>query len=152
MAHTHPPYTAAIVTGPPIYSTLVQFPVVCFTLTLLTDLAYWQTANLMWHNFSSWLLFAGLAFGALAALVGIIEFLLSSRMRARGPVWPHVIGSLIVFALAFVNSLVHAGDGWTGVVPWGVTLSAVTVVVMIITDWLGRAPVVHHRAGVTHHD
>ncbi len=152
MAHTHPPYTAAIVTGQPIYSTLVQFPVVCFTLTLLTDLAYWQTANLMWHNFSAWLLFAGLAFGVLAAIAGIIEFLLSSRPRAREPLWPHVIGGLIVLALAFLNNLVHAGDGWTGIVPWGLTLSAVTVAVMIIIDWLGRAPVVHHRAGATDHD
>jgi uncharacterized membrane protein len=152
MAHLHPPYPAAIVAAPPIYSTLVQFPVVCFTLTLLTDLAYWQTANLMWHNFSAWLLFAGMAFGALAALAGIIEYLLSSRMRARGPVWPYVICSLIVLALAFLNNLVHAGDGWTGIVPWGLTLSAVTVVLMIIIDWLGRAPVVHHRTGVTDDD
>jgi uncharacterized membrane protein len=151
MAHTHPPYTAAIA-GQSIYSTLVQFPVVCFTLTLLTDLAYWQTENLMWHNFSSWLLFAGLVFGAVAAIVGIIEFLLSSRMRARGPVWPHVISSLIVLALAFFNSLVHAGDGWTGVVPWGLTLSAVTVVLMIVNGWLSRAPIAHYRVGVTDHD
>jgi uncharacterized membrane protein len=152
MAHTHPPYTAAIVAGPPIYSTLAQFPVVCFTLTLLNDLAYWQTENLMWHNFSSWLLFAGLAFGALAALAGIVEFLFSSRARARGPFWPHVIGSLIVLVLAFLNSLVHAGDGWTGVVPWGLTLSAATVVLMIVTGWLSRPPVAHYRAGVTDHD
>ena len=151
MAHTHPPSTAAIA-GQPIHSMLVQFPVVCFTLTLLTDIAYWQTANLMWQNFSSWLLLAGLVFGALAALAGIIDLLFSSRVRARGPAWPHAIGSLVVLALAFLNSLVHAGDGWTAVVPWGLTLSAVTVVVMIVTDWLGRALVFHHGVGVTDHD
>ena len=32
----------------------------CFALTVLTDIAYWQTVNLMWQNFSAWLLFAGL--------------------------------------------------------------------------------------------
>jgi uncharacterized membrane protein len=55
MAHTHPPSTVAVA-GQPIHSMIVQFPTVCFTLTLLTDIAYWQTGNLMWQNFSSWLL------------------------------------------------------------------------------------------------
>ncbi|HUD93311.1 MAG TPA: hypothetical protein VMR39_17195, partial [Sphingobium sp.] len=33
-----------------------------------------------------------------------------------------------VLILAFVNSLVHAGDGWTAVVPMGLTISAATFV------------------------
>ena len=55
---------------------------------------------------------------------------------------------VIVLALAFLNSLVHAGDGWTAIIPWGITLSAVTVVVMIISDWFGRALVFHYGVGV----
>lgn len=137
--------------GQPIYSTLVQFPVVCFTLTLLTDIAYWRTFNLMWQNFSSWLLFAGLVFGALAVIVGIIDFAVRPAIRANRPAWPHVIGSVVVLVLALLNSLVHAGDGWTAIVPWGLTLSVITVVVMIITDWLGRSMVYRHGAGVSHH-
>ncbi|APH74746.1 DUF2231 domain-containing protein [Aquibium oceanicum] len=137
--------------GQPIYSTFVQFPVVCFTLTLLTDIAYWRTFNLMWQNFSSWLLFAGLVFGALAVIVGIIDFAVRPAIRASRPAWLHVIGSVVVLVLALLNSLVHAGDGWTAIVPWGLTLSVITVVVMIITDWLGRSMVYRHGAGVSHH-
>ncbi len=143
--------SAVAVGGQPIYSTLVQFPVVCFTLTLLTDIAYWRTFNLMWQNFSSWLLFAGLVFGALAVIVGIIDFAVRPAIRANRPAWPHVIGSVVVLVLALLNSLVHAGDGWTAIVPWGLTLSVITVVVMIITDWLGRSMVYRHGAGVSHH-
>lgn len=150
MAHTHPPSTVAIA-GQPIHSMLVQFPIVCFTLTLFTDLVYWRAENLMWHNFSSWLLFAGLIFGVLAAIAGILDFFRSS-VRANRPAWPHAIGSLIVFALALLNSLVHAGDGWTAIVPWGLALSAATVIVMIVSDWYGRALVFHHGVGVTDHD
>ena len=43
-----------------IYIMLVQFPVVCFTLALLTDIVYWQTSHLMWTEFSAWLLFVGI--------------------------------------------------------------------------------------------
>ncbi len=151
MAQTHPPSTVAVA-GQPIHSMLVQFPVVCFTLALFTDLAYWQTANLMWQNFSSWLLFAGLVFGVLAGIAGVIDFFFRRSVRAYGSSWPHAIGSLIVLALAFVNSLVHAGDGWTAVVPWGLILSAATVVIMIISDWFGRALVFNHGVGVSVHD
>lgn len=151
MSLVHPPSTAAIA-GHPIHATLVPFPIVCFTLTLLTDIAYWWTSNLMWQHFSEWLLLAGLVFGVLAALAGAVDFLFRRQVRAQGPSWLHAIGGDVVLCLAFVNSLVHAADGWTGVVPWGLVLSAATVVVMMATDWLGRALVFRHRVGVSYHE
>lgn len=115
----------------PMQSLFVPFPLVCFTLTLVTDIVYWQSGgNLMWQNFSSWLLFAGLVFGAIGLLAGVIDLL---RRRTR-PLRP---GALAVFlyiaalALAFVNSFIHARDGWTAVVPFGLLLSALTVVLVI---------------------
>ena len=123
-----------------------------FTLSLLTDIAYWNTANLMWQNFSSRLLFVGLLFGTLAAIAGIIDFLFYPTTRSPGPAWPHAIGSLIVLVLAFINSLVHAGDGWTAVVPWGLILSAATLVVMVVSDLLGRSLVLRHGVGVNPDD
>jgi uncharacterized membrane protein len=39
---------------------------------------------------------------------------------------------LVILALAFANSLVHAGDGWTAVVPFGLALSAVTFLLCLI--------------------
>ncbi len=113
---------------------LMAFPVACFTLALATDITYWRTSFLMWHNFSAWLLFAGVLGCGLALAVGIIG--LFFRPRAR-PVafW---IGVAIVFVLAFFNNLVHAGDGWTAIVPTGLSLSAATVLALILTAWLGR--------------
>lgn len=142
----------AVTAGQPIYPMLAQFPVVCFWLTLFTDIAYWRTANLMWQDFSSWLLFAGLVFGALAALAGIVDFFLRRTGLALYPVWPRVVGGIVVLLLAFLNSLVHAGDGWTAVVPWGLTLSVVTVLVMVVVDWLGRPRAHRHQIGVHDHE
>ena len=39
---------------------LVSSPVVCFIGALLTDITYSQTAEMMWANFSVWLITFGL--------------------------------------------------------------------------------------------
>ena len=151
MDFSHPRSTAAIA-GHPIHAILIPFPIACFTLTLLTDIAYWRTSNLMWLHFSEWLLFAGLVFGVFAALAGAVDFLFRREVRARRPAWPHAIGGVVVLCLALVNSLVHAGDGWTAVVPYGLILSAVTVLLLVITDWFGRSMVYRHGVGVSDHE
>lgn len=151
MNHRHPRSTAAIA-GHPIHPMLVPFPIVCFTLTLLADIIFWQTSFLMWQRFAEWLLLAGLLFGALAALAGAVDFFTRREIRAQKPAWPHAIGNVIVMVLAIVNSLVHAGDGWNSVVPWGLILSAVTVLLLLVTGWLGGAMVYRHGVGVRDHE
>src|SRR3546814_4782916 len=140
MTLRHSPSAVAIA-GHPIHAVFASFPTVCFTLTLLTDIAYWRTANLMWLNFSAWLLFAGLVVGAVAVVAGAADMVLRADMRRRRAAWLHVIGNVVVLCVAFVNSLVHARDGWTAVVPTGLILSAVTVLLLIVTAWfeIGRA-------------
>nr|WP_246706218.1 hypothetical protein [Rhizobium leguminosarum] len=44
-----------------------------------------------------------------------------------------ILGFAIILALAFVNSFVHAGDGWTAVVPTWLALSAATFLVILLT-------------------
>ncbi|RFB88287.1 hypothetical protein B5K11_22505 [Rhizobium leguminosarum bv. trifolii] len=115
----------------PLQSLFVPFPFVCFTLALATDIAFWQSGNLMWQNFSAWLLFAGLVFGGFAILAGLMDLL---RPRTR-PLRPPVLSALlylIILALALANSLVHAGDGWTAVVPYGLVLSAATFLFCLV--------------------
>jgi uncharacterized membrane protein len=121
-------------------------------LALVTDILYWRTSQLMWAEFSAWLLLAGIVFGALAALFGAIDFLARREVRARRPAWPHAIGNVVVLVLAFFNNLVHAADGWTAVVPWGLTLSALTVIIMLVTGWLGASLVHIHGVGVRDYD
>ena len=48
--------STAAVAGHPLHPMLVPFPIVCFVGTLVTDIAYWATANVMWADFSAWLL------------------------------------------------------------------------------------------------
>jgi uncharacterized membrane protein len=115
----------------PLQSLFVPFPFVCFTLALATDMAFWQSNNLMWQNFSAWLLFAGLVFGAIGLLAGIMD-LVRPRTRPLRPAFLSALLYLVILALAFANSLVHASDGWTAVVPYGLALSALTFILCLI--------------------
>jgi uncharacterized membrane protein len=146
------PKSVASVLGHPIHAMLVPFPIAFFVLALVMDIAYWQTSNLTWKHFAEWLLFAGLIGGGLAMIAGAIDFFSRREIRSAAPGWPHAIGNLIVLMLAFVNSLVHARDGWTGVVPTGLALSAATVALMFVTAWLGASLVYRHGVGVKHND
>jgi uncharacterized membrane protein len=122
-----------------IYVLLVAFPTAYFTLALGTDIIYWQTSYLMWLEFSAWLLLAGMVTGVAALPFGAIEFFRDRELRTKGSAWAHAIGRIVVLILAFFNNLVHSADGWTAIMPWGLTLSALTVLVMLVMAWLGAA-------------
>ena len=132
----------------PIHPMLVPIPIGCFAGVLLTDLTYWWSADIMWANFSAWLVSVGVIFGYLAAAFGLIDFLSSRFIRAQSPAWPHAIGNVVLLILATLNMFVHSRDAWTSVVPWGLTLSALVVLILMFTAWMGRAMVYRHRVGV----
>lgn len=144
----HHPHSTASVAKHPIHPMLIPFPIACFVGTLLTDLAYWRTADIMWANFSAWLLAIGLVLGVLAAIAGLIDFLGDRLVRSQRPAWWHMLGNLLVLVLSFFNVLIHSRDAWTSVVPTGLILSAVVVVIMLFTAWMGRSLVYRHGVGV----
>lgn len=121
----------------PLYATLVQFPAVCFVGTLLTDLAYWRTDLYLWETFSVWLLTAGCVLAGITGIVGLVEFIRDRRARAWRWAWPQALLSLIAALLSVVNAFVHSRDGYTAVVPDGITLSAIVVVLMAVVVWMG---------------
>ncbi|MCA1467367.1 DUF2231 domain-containing protein [Bradyrhizobium sp. IC3195] len=140
--------STAQIAGHPIHPMLVPIPITCFVGALLTDIAYVASAEIMWANFSAWLLLAGIVFGVLAAIAGLIDFLGNRLVRAQAPAWPHLIGNVVVLILSMVNLMIHMRDGWTSVWPSGLALSALTVLILPITGWLGWALVYRHGVGV----
>ena len=118
----------------PITSILLPIPIVCFAGALLTDLVYVNSSgNLMWVNFSSWLITAGLVFGALAILVLLIDGL------RRASSWLPFALIAAAWVVELLNALIHARDGWTAVVPLGITLSILGTLLALAGGWLSRS-------------
>lgn len=127
---------------------LVPVPIVCFIGALVTDIVYLVTEEMMWADFSAWLLVVGVSFGVLAAVAGLIDFLSNRLIRQQTPAWPHLIGNAAVIILSIFNLLIHSRDAWTSVWPVGLILSIVVVLILPITGWLGWAMVYRHGVGV----
>jgi uncharacterized membrane protein len=117
---------------------IMSFAVTCFIGTLLTDLAYWGTALMMWADFSSWLIALGVVVGWIAVAVAIFDFFTVRFLRKRDALGFYVIGNIVALVVATLNMFVHTRDAWTSVVPWGLALSALTVLILLVTgcvDW-----------------
>ena len=141
--------STAQIAGHPIHPMLVPFPIVCFVGALVTDIAYWRSAQMMWADFSAWLLLIGLVMGGFAAIAGLTDFLGNRLIRAQQPAWPHMVGNLVMWLLALLNAFVHTRDAWTSVVPVGLILSLLTVLILPVTGWLGWALVYRHGVGAS---
>ena len=139
--------STAHIAGHPIHPMLVPFPIACFVGTLVTDIAYWRTAQMMWADFSAWLLVVGMIMGSLAAIAGLIDFLSNRLIRVQQPAWPHMVGNIVMLLLALLNTFVHTRDAWTSVVPTGLILSVIVVLILPVTGWLGWSMVYRHGVG-----
>jgi uncharacterized membrane protein len=144
----HNPRSTASIAGHPIHPMLVPIPIACFLGTLVTDLAYWRSLDLQWAVMSSWLLTAGLVVAFFAVIAGLVEFFGDRRIRDLRAVWIHAIGNAIALVLAIVNAFIHSRDGYNSVVPYGLLLSALVVLILVVTGWFGWSMVYRHRVGV----
>jgi uncharacterized membrane protein len=116
----------------PLYLLLFPIPVVLFIAALVTDIAYAKGATIMYLNFSEWLIAAGLLFGAFAAIVLIVEFCVNRTIRSGGIGWTHLVLFFVGLVVELFNMFFHTRDGYTAVVPGGMTLSIVGVAMMLV--------------------
>ena len=133
---SHP---AMISRAHPIHVILAAYPIACFTGAFLTDIVYANTYEMMWANFSIWLITVGVAMGLLAAIAGIADYLVHRNDRPRRSASPHTIGNALALLLALVNAFVHSRDAYTSVVPTGLILSGIVALLILVSSWLGTA-------------
>ena len=107
-----------------------------FLGALISDVAYYNTYEIQWQNFSSWLIVGGLFFSGFALVFAIVDAFRPVR-RATGYFFYGVI-VLATWLVAFFNALMHARDAWAAM-PVGLWLSVVTVLLTGIATWLAFA-------------
>jgi uncharacterized membrane protein len=142
--HGHPRSTAQI-GGHPIHPMLVQFPIVCFILTLVCDVVYTQGHTEL-ATASKWLLLIGLVMAALAAVAGLTDFLGDKRIQGSDAI-KHAVANVTAVVLELVNLLLRRGnDAFIG--STGVWISLVVVLILLYSGWMGGRLVYIHGIAV----
>ena len=131
--------------GRALLTALVSFSAAYFAGALVTDLAYWQSPDVLWERFSIWLIAAGLIMAGLATIAYAID--LAGGRQIDSPAWPRVAGYALAVLLSLMNAFVHSRDGYTAVVPTGLMLSGLVIVVLLLTSWVGTALANRPRVG-----
>ncbi|QIE46700.1 DUF2231 domain-containing protein [Pseudohalocynthiibacter aestuariivivens] len=135
--------------GHPIHAMSVAFPVALTFCTFGADLIYWWTGDAFWARAALWAAGTGFLFGMLAGFSGTAELLFVRGIRARAPAWTHFI--IAVTLLAFLGAnWGHRLYGFEdAVLPYGILLSALCVVMVILTGWHGGKLVFDYNLGTS---
>ena len=143
--HSHPHSTAKI-GGHPIHPMLVQFPIVLFIGTLVTDIVFVSNGNPMWAIASRYLLGVGIIMAALAATAGLTDFFGDKRIQGSDAI-KHMLANVTAVVLEIVNFFVrlHSDAAIRGI---GIVLSIIVVLILAYSGWKGGALVYKHGIGV----
>lgn len=140
----------ASLNGHPLHPALIPFPFAFLNGALLFDLAAWLTGSEAFAATSRHLAIAGIAFGLLAAVPGIIDYLYTVPPDSSGKRRAAMHARLNAAALVlFGISLWLRGDA-TQAVPEAVAFELVGAVVLGYAGWLGGTLVNRNMIGVDH--
>lgn len=142
------PRSTAQVAGHPIHPMVIAFPIACFVLAFVSDLAFFATSNEFWATASLWLLGIGLITAAFAAVTGLIEVFGDNRVRNLSDTRMHAASNAVALLIALYNWYSRFEHGSSAVVPTGVVLSGIVVLVLVFAGWKGGEMVFRHRVGV----
>lgn len=119
----------------PLRGILMAFPIALFTSAVISDIAYLQSAQMQWSNFSAWLIVGALVFGGLAGLWALIDLALSWRSPARGAALIHVAALALAWIVGLINAFKHSQDAWSSVGAFGLTLSILSMILVLVAGW-----------------
>ncbi|WP_313704025.1 DUF2231 domain-containing protein [Massilia sp.] len=125
-AYRHPPGT--------LHTILLAGTVPLFLGAFLSDIAYYQSYQIQWSNFASWLIAGAELFCGLALLCALLN-LIRARQKGGQPLMYFLL-LLATFVLGLVNAFQHAKDAWA-VMPAGLVLSGIVFLLSCLATWVG---------------
>ena len=138
----------ANIKGHPIHPILISFPIAFFSGTLLFDVIGIITGRGDLNHIAYYLQIAGVGFGLLAAVPGIIDFIYTVPPKSSGKKRAARHGlinstALILFAVAWY---IRRGPDYSFYML--LTLEAISVILLSIGGWLGGTLVYRNQIGV----
>lgn len=132
MSVTAPPLYRC--TPSPLHAILLAGTVPLFLGALLSDITYFNTYQIQWSNFASWLIAAGLVFCGLALVFALVNLVRADRKAGRPVLYFLLL--LVTWVLGLLNAFEHAKDAWAAM-PSGLVLSAIVSVLSLVAAWTG---------------
>lgn len=139
------PHSTVQIAGHPLHPMLVQFPIVWFILTFIFDIFYTRGDTGV-APYSNWVLGIGLVMAALAAAAGLTDFLGDKRIQGADAV-KHMLANVTAVVLEAVNFILRLKNP-DFIASTGVWFSAVVVLILIYSGWMGGKLVYRHGIGV----
>lgn len=130
----------------PIHPMLVVFPIGLWVFSLVCDIAFaagW--GGPIWNEMAFYTMAGGLAGALLAAVPGFIDFL-SLTGRVRSIALTHMILNLGIVGMYALNLFLRTRSAPGAALP--LALSALAVVLLGVSGWLGGEMVYVHGVGV----
>lgn len=135
----------------PLHPMLVVFPIAFLSVTPLADAAFWWSGDEFWARVGFWLAATGFISGCIAALTGLLEFLLVRRVRERLAGWTHMLCAVMALSLVGANARLRLDDPVDAVLPWGMVLSIGAAGMVAMAGWIGGTLTFGHGIGTYVH-
>ena len=137
--------TPASIAGHPIHPMLVPIPIGLWVFSLVCDLVHMSNGSPVWATVAFYCMAGGIVGALLAAVPGLID-LLSLPAGPRSTAVKHMAINLTVVALYLVNIWQRMGAPENpGNLVW---LSLVSIVLLVVSGWLGGKMVYEHGIAV----
>lgn len=114
-----------------VYGVLNPIPFGCFVATLVFDIVYMRTAEMLWSKAAAWTLLFGLVAAVVPRLVNLVQVWITGRGVSSGADKLDFWCNLLAIVAAIFNAFVHSRDAYA-VVPAAAWLSACTVVLIAL--------------------
>jgi len=139
--------TPASIAGHPIHPMLVPIAIGCFVLSFAADLICLATGSGQPWNMLAYYAMIGGILGALAAAIpGLIDLLSLPAGFTKSIAVKHMSINLLVVAIYACNAWMRSGQPQSLKLP--MTLSLITVLMLLVSGWLGGKMVFEAGVGV----
>lgn len=121
-------------TPSPLHAIFLAGAIPLFLGGLLSDIAYYNTFQIQWSNFASWLIAGGEVFAGFALLFALINLYQAEHKGGRPVVYLLLV--LVTWVLGLINAFEHAKDAFA-IMPAALVLSVIVTLLSIVAAWVG---------------
>jgi len=139
--------TPASIGGHPIHPMLVPIAIGCFIFSFASDLICLATGdNQLWNTLAYYTMIGGILGALCAAIPGLIDLLSLPPGYTKSVAIKHMSINLTVVVIYVINAWMRHGNPSSLKVP--MILSLVTILLLLVSGWLGGKMVYEAGVGV----